>query len=112
MMDDLFRLINVAFCVVGGLMLSWAILSRRVNDGVVIKAGLIMMILAFFLAAHFISIGELEKLMRPLALLHLGIMVVAVGWFIRARPKYSGPNRRKTDWVSQRVRTLRETFHA
>jgi hypothetical protein len=101
-MDMILSLTNAAVCGVLALLLTGMVLSNRVRDGVVIKAGLIAMALGFgAIALCFIdgsSLGDGQRLARALLLVNIGIGVVVVGYLWRTyRAGHSV--RRITDWA-------------
>lgn len=101
-MDALLVLLNAATCGALSLVLVFAILSPRVRDGVVIKAGLILMALGFGSIALLMFDGlaphEVESLERALLMINAGITVVIVGYLLR-KAKVRHPVRRSTDWA-------------
>lgn len=87
-MDELITIFNATAAAGIALALSWAVLSHRVRDGVVIKLGLICMALGFgALSWHLVDgLGcmDLHAISRAHALVHLGLGVVLVGLLVRA----------------------------
>lgn len=99
---DLLQIVNATMCGGIGLVLVAAVLSPRVRDGVVIKTGLITMAAGFLSLAWVVAgVGgaqcEAPLLLRLLALVHTGVLVVVVGYVLRARKAH--PMRRATDWA-------------
>lgn len=82
--------------------IGWLIMSERIKDGVVVKAGLILIALGFIAAAGQIFQGE-GDLIRPLYAIGVGCLVCIAGVFIRGL--ISGDKcRRLSDWVEQHSR--------
>lgn len=82
------------------LVLVWAILSPRVRDGIVIKAGLICMAMGFgaVAAINLTDHQSAHALARAQALISSGIAVVILGYLLR-RVREGHPVRRETDWA-------------
>lgn len=101
-MDMLLQLINSGACGLITTALAWMVLSPKVHDGVVIKAGLICMALGFGSIALLLGGGITEKeivgLERSLLLINAGIAVVIVGYLLR-KARAHHPVRRSTDWT-------------
>lgn len=100
-MDALIAAFNALVCAVLALLTAWAVLSPRINDGVMIKAGLIFMALGFSATAVALADGQtcsdLHVLGRAELLTHTGLLVVGLGfaWRIRDGRRRC---RRVTDW--------------
>lgn len=79
---------NASVCGMLSFLLAWMVLSTKVQDGIVIKAGLIAMALAFALLAYFsmdpATAWDGERFQRATLLLGVGIGVVIVGYLWRA----------------------------
>lgn len=88
-MDELITVFNATTAAVIALVLSWAVLSHRVRDGVVIKLGLIGMALGFgALSWHLVDgmgCTDLHAISNAHALVHAGLAVVLVGLLLRSR---------------------------
>ena len=88
-MDELVTVFNATTAAVIALVLSWAVLSHRVRDGVVIKLGLISMALGFGALSWQLVDGMGCTDLRPLnnahALVHVGLAIVLVGYLLRTR---------------------------
>lgn len=100
-MDILLQLINSGACALIMVALSWAVLSSRVNDGVIVKAGLICMALGFGSTALLMFDGvrpsQVVGLERALILINAGLTVVIFGYLWR-KTRLNHPVRRTTDW--------------
>jgi len=92
MLDEFMLHYTVAACIVLALMALWAVMSPRVQDGLVIKVGLGLMALGFFGLSS--ALGRVEGfhwqgLIRALACNLAGLQVVAIGiawrWYRRGR---------------------------
>jgi len=105
-MNTLIELVNAAACGLIAIVLLWMILSPKVHDGVVIKAGLIPMALGFGSIALLLIDGlapdELQGLERALLLINAGIALVIVGYLLR-RASAHHQVRRSTDWAELRT---------
>lgn len=98
-MDRLMSVINLAACGLLSAAALWAVLSPRVQDGIVIKLGLGMLSLGF--AAVGVALAgdrPLVAVERALAFVHLGLLVVAAG--IGIRWHRSGRVYRIDEWVT------------
>lgn len=76
----------------------WAVMSRRVDDGIVIKLGLIAMCLGF-LASGLLGLEPRgpEPLAYANSLIHVGLLICVVGYLLRShRPRLL---KRATDWM-------------
>ena len=96
------ELFNGAVHLAIGAALVWAVLSKRVRDGIVVKAGLILLALAF-LGLGCQLIGGIEwggaiYIARALVLQALGLLLLALGYWIRRR-RAGNPLTRISDWV-------------
>lgn len=109
-METLLSLTNAAACGLISLTLIGIIISPRIHEGAVIKAGLISMALGFGAIALRLVDGyqpqEIVGIERALLLINAGIAVVMVGYLCR-RVRAHHPVRRSTDWGSLDVRPLR-----
>lgn len=95
-MDSFIAGFDALVCAVLALIASWAVISPRINDGVVIKAGLIFMALGFSAAAVVLGDGQactdLRVLGRAELLSHSGLLLVALGSTWRVLGAYSKGN--------------------
>lgn len=92
---------NTIMSLVLALLASVAVLSARVRDGIIIKGGLICIALGF-LGAALVSLEQsgAAALATAHALVHVGLLVIAVGYLWRTyRSRRSGTMRRVSDWV-------------
>lgn len=81
----------------------WAILSDRVRDGIIIKAGLSLTNLGF-LGGLFLDIegrDSVSAMEGVLTLIQLGLCVILVGYLLRLRVSHS-MHRRTTDFISKK----------
>lgn len=99
MMDTILSLINAAACGLIALALVGAVLSARVHDGVIIKAGLVSMALGFGSIAMRLVFDRDNALGlgRSLLMINAGIAVVIIGYLLR-RARGCQQMRRSTDW--------------
>lgn len=100
-MNLLLGLINAAACGLIAVVLMWMILSPKVHDGVIIKAGLIAMSLGFgsiaLLMLDGMTADDIISLERSLLLVNAGVAVVIVGYLLR-KASARHALRRSTDW--------------
>ncbi len=93
---------NGAVHLVLGLVLIGAVLSKKVKDGIVVKAGLIFLALAFAAAGcmllNGIEWGGALYLARALVLQSVGLLLLVLGYWIRRR-RAGTPLTRISDWV-------------
>lgn len=98
-MDDLLLTFNAAACVLLAAVATWAVLSPRVRDGIVVKLGLILAVQGFAGLGAALAMGlPVIVWVRALALLHAGLLVVAAGVWWRFR-QARGARRRASDWM-------------
>ena len=92
-MDWIVNGLNVALCAALSAAIAWAVLSHRVRDGVIIKAGLSAMCLGFGAVAVHLADGwqvrDAEGLGRAILMINLGLVAVLVGaaYRLRSRPQ-------------------------
>lgn len=96
------EILNGAFCAALAVALLVAILHPRVKDGIVIKAGLCLMVLGFGALALRI-VGDptptgFTAFERALLLVNGGVAVVMVGYMLRKLRAGHGL-RRSSDWA-------------
>lgn len=89
--------INVAACLAIACAITWAIMSPSVQDGLVIKLGLICCALGFVGTAASIADDRMWALNNALLLIHGGAIVVAGGYWLRQRKRARLHRRRKSD---------------
>lgn len=101
-MDEIIVTFNTAFSGLFALFLMWAVLSRRVKDGVIIKAGMICMAFGFLAKVPSLYDGfqrsDMIGLTRANGLIHVGIIIVVLGYVVRTKAG-AMKQRRRTDWV-------------
>lgn len=91
--------INVIACLAIASAITWAVMAPSVQDGIVIKLGLICCALGFVGTAASIADDRMWALNNALLLIHGGAIVVAVGHWLRQRKRARLHRRRKTDWA-------------
>lgn len=98
--DWLISILNGSASALIAFGLAAAVLSKRVNDGVVIKVGLSCMALGFVvIAVHMLRIWpNVQGVTRAMLLVNLGIAVVILGYIFRYRSA-GHALRRITDWA-------------
>lgn len=108
-LDQVVAILNLIFCSAIAAGLGWAVLSRDVNDGIIIKGGLISMSFGFAgIAFHLVdghSIEDLIPVQRGMLMIHAGIGIVILGYFWK-RNRARHPIRRKEDWKTTMQDTL------
>ena len=98
-MDHIIAIGNLVACGLLAAGALWAVLSPRVQDGIVIKIGLGAMSLGFAALGAALGDGrELQHVGRALGLVHLGLLVVAAG--IGIRWKRAGRVYRIDEWIT------------
>lgn len=102
-------LFNAAACGLIALALVGAILSPKVHDGIVIKAGLISMALGFGSIAvrmlDGLGVDEAVHLARSILLINAGLAVVILGYLWRVARR-GAPQRRINDWADFDTRPI------
>ena len=99
---DWVTLINTVCCVVMSGAATWACLSPKVHDRIVMKLGLVMLALGF--AAHAwlvhdgIQVWDAVAMARAQLMINGGMVLVVLGWLLRGRSKHA-PERRASDFV-------------
>ena len=98
-MESLLK-INAAASLALALLVALAVISPRVRDGIVVKAGLILLSLgAAGLGVTLSANGPMDLALRALGLQTVGLYVIVAGVLLRARS--TGPRRRRaSDWVA------------
>lgn len=102
---DWITFINTAVCCVLAAAATWACLSPRVHDGIVIKLGLIGLAIGFASHAWIVHDGtdafDAIALARAQLIINAGMLAVVVGVMRRARSSRRGhaPERRASDFV-------------
>jgi hypothetical protein len=81
--------------IVAGLLPACFILSSRINDGVIIKSGLILVSIGFFGVAS--AIYEDLHTINPFITSWIGFCIVTLGFLMRVATNKS---RRLTDWLN------------
>lgn len=94
---------NTTMALILSALSGWAVMSRRVKDGVIVKIALISLALGF-LSLFFLALdpGGVEPRAFAHALIYLGLLGLAVGYWLRCRAcrrKWQAMPRRKADWV-------------
>lgn len=98
-MDALIPMTNAVCLALLSLGAGWAVLDPRINDGFVIKAGLILVCLgAAGLSAMFWMGAVRDAIERAALLLNVGEAIVVVGWYWRMRGA-GHHQRRASDWM-------------
>jgi hypothetical protein len=101
---DWITFINTGVCCTLAAAATWACLSPRVHDGIVIKLGLIGLALGFAAYAWIVHDGidafDVVALTRAQLMINAGMVLVVLGWLRRGRPsRHHAPERRASDFV-------------
>ncbi len=100
-MDAMLAFINAAASGLIAIALIGAIVSTRVNDGVIVKVGLICMAMGFGSIAMRMFDGltnsDAAGLAKSLVLVNTGVAVSILGYLWR-KARAGHPVRRATDW--------------
>ena len=97
--DSLILALNVGACLLLALLAAWAVLDTSIHEGVIVRAGLILVSLGFTgIAIALLHGNSLLTLQRAMGLLHAGIIVVLIGREWRAHRRHK-PMRRRSDWI-------------
>lgn len=94
---------NTSMALLLFMLAGWAVMSRRVRDGVLIKLALILLA-SGFLSLFFLALdpGGAEPRAFAHALIYLGLLGLAAGYWLRCRAcnaNWRSMQRRKADWV-------------
>lgn len=93
-------LLNAAACGLIALVLIFAVLHPRVQDGIVVKVGLISMALGFGSISVWsldgLAEGDAQHMARSTLMISAGAFVVLAGYVIR---NLRHPARRLSDWL-------------
>jgi hypothetical protein len=104
-MDTLLHSFDASANALLAVLCGWAVLSHRINEGLVIKTGLIWMSVGFMAAAWALGDGltcdDMTTLGRSQALVHAGMLCVAAGLALRVRGGMLARSRRASDWIKQ-----------
>ena len=105
-MFEFISIINAVVCLSLSLLSVFAILHPSVNDGIVIKFGLILLTVGFGTLAYKLSgmcdLYDVQSLEKTLLLIHLGALVLVFGYVLR--PLKAGHKmQRITDWFGPQV---------
>lgn len=94
--------------LIAGTALSWVVLSASVREGVVIKAGLILMITGLFTTAALTLTGSdsLRGLLNAGLALRLGLCIAIAGYWLKTR-RAGHFCLRATDWHANREEARR-----
>jgi hypothetical protein len=102
-MDYAISVINSTFCAAIAAGLTWAILTRHVFDGIIVKGGLILMTFGFAaVALRFVGAWHLDalRLDHALLLINAGLTVTIIGYGWRSHCEQHW-KRRVSDWTDQ-----------
>lgn len=98
------EILNGMACAAMALGLSWAVLHPGVHDGIVIKAGLILMVVGFGTLALRLLAGLQEGdaiyLSRSVLMVNAGALIVAAGYGLRRARAGGRPRRRSSDFMN------------
>ena len=101
-MFEFISAINAFVCLSLSFVSIFAILHPSVNDGIVIKFGLILLTVGFSTLAYKLSgmcdLYDFQSLEKALLLVHTGAIVLVIGYVIRVF-KAGHKMQRITDWI-------------
>jgi hypothetical protein len=100
--DSILNILNTAACCALALVTSWACLSAKVHDGIIIKIGLIFATFGFsghaWITHDGIEAVDAIAMIRAQLLINAGVVTAVLGWLARGHRK-NGRERRATDFV-------------
>lgn len=100
-MQTLVGMLSAATCFVFVAVITWLVVSPKVDDGLVVKAGLILSDLGFLRLGWKLWSGlgpsDMVDLERTILLINAGAFVVIGGWLWRVM-RNGHVMRRHTDW--------------
>lgn len=89
MVDQVIAYFNASASFIIAAVMTVGILSQKFEDGVVIKSGLILMVIGFFITGFHLIDGidcpDLLALNRARAMTNIGMIVAIVGYLFQAR---------------------------
>jgi hypothetical protein len=101
-MFEFISIINAVVCLSMFLLCIFAILHPSVNDGIVIKFGLILLTVGFGTIAYKLSgmcdLYDVQSLEKALLLVHSGAIVLVIGYVLRVF-KAGHKMQRVSDWI-------------
>jgi hypothetical protein len=102
-MLEFISLFNAVVCLSLFFLSLFAILHPDVNDGIVIKFGLILLTVGFGTLAYKLSgmcgLYEIQSLEKTLLLVHSGALVLVIGYVLRVL-KSGHKMQRVSDWFA------------
>lgn len=101
-LDRFINMVNFFFCFLIFTGLTWAVISKRVKDGIVVKLGLIMMSMGFAGLAYHMwnghNFSDVVPIQRAMLMIHAGMGIVFIGVLFKSTLSRH-PVRRASDWV-------------
>jgi hypothetical protein len=105
-MFEFISAVNAVVCLSMSFLSIFAILHPSVNDGIVIKFGLILLTVGFGTLAYKLSgmcdLYDVQSLEKALLLVHTGAIVLVIGYLLRVL-KAGHKMQRLTDWLGPQV---------
>jgi hypothetical protein len=100
-MDSVITLANVLCCLAMSAAATWACLSARVRDRVLMKLGLVLLAIGFGAHAYLaFDAVDAVAMVRAQLIINGGIAVFLLSLFLRSRgTAWHGPERRASDYV-------------
>jgi hypothetical protein len=98
---------NGLISAIGALVMAVIIMHPRIDEGLIVKIGLIVMTFSLFATAY-LSMTESENWVaywRAAFWLRAGLLITAAGILIRSMGWFGVPKRRLTDWVKHHPHT-------
>jgi hypothetical protein len=100
-MDSVITLANTLCYIAMSAAATWACLSRRVHDRIIMKLGLVLLAIGFAAHAYLAIEGvDTTAMVRAQLLINVGLVLVLLGLYLRIHAKpWRGPERRASDFV-------------
>lgn len=112
---------NAFACIVAGITLASIVLHPRINEGLVVKAGLVTMIMSLAATAMLTLSNSVswEGYWRAAFLLRVGLAITCVGIVLRAHEVHQRAIRRSPDlqrqmtnrWLNQIIEPVHDLVH-
>lgn len=103
-MFEFISIINAVVCLSLFFLSLFAILHPAVNDGIVIKFGLILLTVGFGTLAYKLSgmcdLNDIQSLEKALLFVHVGAIILVIGYALRVI-KAGHKMQRVSDWFGQ-----------
>lgn len=104
-MFEFISIINAVVCLALFCLSLFAILHPDVNDGIVIKCGLIFLTVGFGTLAYKLSgmcdLNDIQSLEKALLFVHVGAIILVIGYALRVM-RSGHKLQRISDWLGPR----------